>query len=205
MAGEADKPNEFIGIAGGVIALGKPYATNVNLVFRVSRWKDGNQLEGYRILLGPKPGSEGPVHFTIRDEASLLVPGGTNLQLQLTGGSGFAYMAGVQPYGGTDGGSSTSEGTIMLVQRAKVAGSADPPADAYHRFFRLRGTEIVKVRASSGAEKEIAADGWYVEIDTNDAIADPKPIESDDIATFVAAVISLAEAGGLPTPAGESD
>jgi hypothetical protein len=227
-------PEEFVSITGGLIQLTEKNTTTVNLTFRVGRWKSAIDQDGFQVLLGPIPKTlniptvTDDVEFSIQN-TPFKVTDDPRLQMVLEGGSGFVYMAGVQPYGGTDGGSSTSEGTFMIVQRlekpriesettteietgteADTETDTETGKDVYHRFFRLLGTKPVDVHNSAVATdtKTISGDFEYTyrlndgDLQPVDSIPSDGATEDDDIEIreFVRAVLALAKQAGLPTP-----
>ena len=198
-------PTEFVSITGGNIELDKDYVTNIELRLLISRWKTTTESESFQVLVGPAPGSDEAVTFTIANTPFIETVFDPALGLELVEGSGFVYMAGIQPYGGTDGGSSTSEGTITLVQRKVEPNPDGEEGDTivHRRFFRLHGAKKVFVRETpAGLPKEIRDNAWHIEIAPAGGLSDPKQLSTAaaDIQSFVAQVIGRARKAGLPTP-----
>jgi hypothetical protein len=141
--GRAAPPTQFVSSTIGPIELNKTYTTKADVKLVISWWKTDTELESWGALVGPFPAA-GCVSFKVvnsqfaQGQNLNLAPA---LQVVLTDGSGFIYMAGIQPYGGTDGGSSISDGTSMLVQRQALPGD-----QTFHRFFRLESDHTVRLR-----------------------------------------------------------
>ena len=102
--GRAAPPTQFVTSTIGPIELNKTYTTKADVTLVISWWKSETQLESWRALVGPFPVA-GCVSFKVVNsqfpdaQNQIMAPA---LQVVLTDGSGFVYMAGVQPYGGTD-------------------------------------------------------------------------------------------------------
>jgi hypothetical protein len=199
----APPPTQSVSVTGALVDLNRTYETDMNLKLRVEWWGTGG-LEGFQALLGPEPGTTGStVKFKITN-SQFTSTSSEALQLVLVDGSGYLYLVGIQPYGGTDGGSTTSDGTSLIVQR-KI--DEDDEDTVYHRFFRLEADEDDQVWATiDGAPPLPALDHnfRYRETVVTDgqqgALGNEQHITPDPIKDFVEDVLALAKSAGLPTP-----
>lgn len=180
-------------ITGGSFELNRPYKVGLNLKLKVTRSSGSN----FDSLVGPLPNATVGTATTLAAN-QVGTPTGNRVDFVLSG-DGYVYMSGVQPYGGTDGGSATSDGTIMVVQRVTAGGST------YHRYFRLKATRDVDVTGvNPPSSATITLDNHYVEKTTGGSLsAQQIPIptaQGDPIKTFIDDVLALAAGAGLPVP-----
>jgi hypothetical protein len=164
------------------------FETHLLLLLEVDR-EDPD--EDYDLLFGPHPFRTQPMRAKISQESDF----------QVTIEEGFIYMNGVRPYGGTDGGSSTSDGSILVIER-----TADYLGTAIHRFYFLHRDEpthkmTVKDKAPTGDTEDGAGINQYVEKIGTGTLSDPEFIEPDtDQFRFIDKVLKLAEMHGYTTP-----
>ena len=192
--------SETATVTAGMLVHNREYATGLNLIVDVTR----SVGPGFRALVGPLPDAvEG--ESTVFEVHEVMTGSQEKVRLDLPNANenaaGFIYMAGVQPYGGTDGGSATGEGTIMVIQKIT-------DGNTVHRFFRLESAKKVHVVDYSNPPNErfIKFDWRYVERVGNGSFSDPITIpvqgadDPDEVRLFIAAVLQLATTAGLPTP-----
>jgi hypothetical protein len=155
-----------------------------------------NSSDDYKILFGPHPNSTDPVTYVIDKD-----PNG-NWQVTLSG-PGFIYMVGVRPYGGTDGGSATSDGSIIIIQRTKVG------SDVVHRFYYLYRTDpahqmkVHNKRPASDKQEDAAVFQYVEKVGDAGTLSDPMDLsapEAGDKLAFVQQVVNIADANGLDLP-----
>jgi hypothetical protein len=185
-------------IIGGMLMPNQVYTIDVRVTLEVVSWSG----PGFKALIGPLPGAAPGV--VTKFSASQVDDGTGNfdIELVLQGQDGFVYMSGVQPYGGSDGGHSTSDGTTMVVQRITLGGTT------YHRFFRLDGPKNVDVTNEeiAGDERPIKKVHQYIEKVSGGTLDPPvfipKSTEADpkNLRQFITDVIEMAQDAGLPTP-----
>lgn len=206
----ATPPTQFISYSRGPIELNKTYTVDEDVTLVISWWKSDTKIESWHALVGPFP-TAGSVTFKVVNSQFHDAQNQTMsaaLQVVLTDGSGFVYMMGIQPYGGTDGGSSISDGTSMLVQRQPL-----PTNQTFHRIFRLESDHTVKVRnvpELQPAPLTFTADYRYFDrvTSTNNSPgfggenSIPAKDHDDAIGTraFVEAVLARAHTAGLDVP-----
>ncbi len=185
-------------ITGGIVDYNRKYRIGAHLKFRVTHTTTGDDFDA---LVGPLPNA-GVGAYTVFEAEENLTGGVTKINMAISGQDGFIYMSGVQPYGGTDGGSAAGEGTTMIVQRITIGGTI------YHRYFRLEATDPVNVTNCDDPldTKTIAQNYKYVER-TNGDLSNPILIptrndpDPNGIRRFVMDVLFLAyKAEILPLP-----
>jgi hypothetical protein len=183
-------------VLGGPVTLtpqinpGKWFNTEMVLLLTVNPPGANND---YRLLFGPHPDGSGPARAMINQDAA------GNWQVTVRD-NGFVYMTGVQPHGGTDGASTTSDGSILLVERTE-----DALGQSVHRFYYLdkgaSGKMTVTNKVDPANKRDLQEANKYVE---KIGFGDLSPIKAivpgSDEDDFVQAVIAIAEANGLDTP-----
>jgi hypothetical protein len=179
--------------SGPLIYPDKWFDTELLMLLEVDR---ENSADDYKLMFGPHPDGTGPMSAKVNQDGS------GNWQVVI-GANGFVYMTGIRPYGGTDGGSATSDGSIMIIERAGT------PSAPIHRFYYLKrkvgSTQEMHVTNSSPTSDKKDIDTLYRYVEksaiTNDLLGPVLPIMSDqDRRVFVARVIEIAEANGLDLP-----
>jgi hypothetical protein len=200
----APPPTQSVSVTGALVELDRTYETDMNVKLRVEWWGTAG-LEGFQALLGPEPGTTGStVKFQITN-SQFTSTSPDALQLVLLEGSGFLYLTGIQPYGGTDGGSTTSDGTSLIVQRKVNA----PQTQVTHRFFRLDayGASNVWVTIDGSSPlPRLVEDFSYRQRVVTIGVPGSYPLEDEveivpgPIKTYVNEVLALAKSAGLPTP-----
>jgi hypothetical protein len=194
-----DPPVEHVRVTGGLVELDKAIQTDVDLVFRVTRWVNG-RLEVYDVLFGPDK---------ITPNAPALAKGkfrqvGTQVDFQME--EGYLYMAGTKPYGGTGVGTATSDGTIIVVRRNFDRGGGV----RVDRFFLLgnrmkagTGQSRMTVHTSSTSNQTNAGaiDEYFDVVISSGALEGPTTIPTNSV-TFINFVVERAREAGLEAPAG---
>jgi hypothetical protein len=166
------------------------FETELLLLLDVDR---ENSPDDYKLMFGPHPNGSGAMTAKVEQD------GDGNWQV-LIGANGFVYMTGSQPYGGTDGGSSTSDGSIMIVERTEDQGNA------VHRFYYLYRKSSshkmdVEITLPPGDTSSTAKPGEFVEWNPVTGKLDgPTTISGSAQQSFVDKVIAIAEANGLDLP-----
>ena len=191
-------PAEQVRVTGGLPELNKHIQTNMDLVFRVSRW-NGNRLEIYDVLFGPD---------TVTPSAPLLAEGffkqeGTKVEFELV--SGYLYMAGTEPYGGTDAGRANSDGSIIVIRR----GYERADKVVVDRFFllstdlnKLGNTATMTVTGNAGSPQTSQVRDQYVDVVRTTTTAEPAHDIGLESVAFLNYVTRRAREAGLLAPDG---
>ncbi len=183
-------------ITGATFEYNRKYRIGRHVKFRVSC--TGSHFDA---LVGPLPRA-GVGSYTVFEAIKDMTGADTIFNMEIRDQDGFVYMCGVQPYGGTDGGSAKGkgegEGTSMIVQRITVDGTI------YHRFFRLVAEDNVNVYDVDKPPKtvEITRNYRYIQR-TNGELSGMIPIptaQHDQIYQFVVDVLGLAAGAGMAVP-----
>jgi hypothetical protein len=196
------QPTQSVSVTGALVQLDVVYETDMDLKLKVEWWGPTG-LVGWQAILGPEPGTTGTVKFKITN-SQFTSTSAEALQLMLIEGSGYLYLVGIKPYGGTNGGSTTSEGTSLIVQR-KI--DEEDETKVYHRYFRLeadQGDDVWAKRAIDTSPSDLDPNFRYQEMIVEDGepgnLGNNEEIVGSALEDFVEDVLALAKNAGLPTP-----
>ncbi len=182
-------------ITGGSFEYNRKYRIGPHLKFQVTDHTSGDHFEA---LVGPLPNA-GVGSYTVFEAIKDLTGADEEINMAISGQDGFVYMDGVQPYGGTDGGSTTGEGTSMIVQRITI------DSTIYHRFFRLVADDNVNVYDVEEPPNTVALVANYTYVQRTNGPLSARPIAiptdpNDPIYRFVVDVLGLAASAGMTVP-----
>ena len=189
---EADKDSK---ITGGTFKYKREYPIWLHVKFRVTDHTTGDHFDA---LVGPLP-KAGVGSYTVFEAIKDTTGADQEINMAISGQDGFVYMSGVQPYGGTDGGSAAGEGTSMIVQRITIDGTI------YHRFFRLVADDPVNVYDVEKPPNTVALVANYTYVQRTNGPLSETPIDiptdpNDKIHRFVVGVLGLAAGAGMAVP-----
>jgi hypothetical protein len=179
---------------GPFIYPGKSFTTDQLQLLEVDRL---NSADDYKLLFGPHPDSTDPVTWVIDQDAA------GNWQVTLSG-EGFIYMVGIRPYGGTDGGSATSDGSIIIIERTKNASGT-----VVHRFYYLHRSDplhkmtVQNKRPASNMQDGAGVPQYVEKVGATGTLSDPMDLlaaGAEDELAFAQQVIDIAEVNGLDVP-----
>lgn len=184
-------PGQPIQNVNSPLPLNQPITvTDTYLRIEVTRSGSG---QPYEVLFGPDPITGGSA--TMKIVTSIIDPTYKDIYLE----SGILVMSGSRPYGGTQGGSATSDSSYLVVRKLATKG----------RFFYLDdggGCGPMKVdNADKSDHKDVAVDHY---VDVADAVGPitwpPKDIlalsPKDPIIGFLWRVIDLGDQAGFTKP-----
>jgi hypothetical protein len=176
---------------GPLVYPNKWFDTELLMLLDVTRQPSGDD---YHLMFGPLPSGSGPMTAMVGQDAS------GNWQTTIRE-NGFIYMTGIRPYGGTDGGSTTSDGSIMLVER-----TVNALGTAVSRFYYLyRTNPSHKMRVTNASDpndkKDNAAPYQYIEKIGNGNLSNPLNIQVNSPEyDFVERVVDIAKVNNLAYP-----
>lgn len=171
-------------VIGAILPVNTEIQTSIDLVFRVSRYPD----KGYWVLVGPHPTGSSVAKFTIKTRNS-----GNAALISIA--DGYGYVAGDVPYGGTDGGTATSDGSIFAIEATQ--GGVD-------NYFFLDSNSYppgrMTVTDGTGVSQQ-AVMNERIEIDANGHVQAASTIPANGTQrNFVDYVVGKAREAGLLIP-----
>ncbi|MHC4965841.1 MAG: hypothetical protein ACYTGE_13085 [Planctomycetota bacterium] len=179
------------------------FTTEEDMLLKVDRPKSSAD---YQLFFGPHPIATGdPNHLDFGQPASAKIEKKDGNWRVTVSNNGFIYVAGIQPYGGTDGGSATSDGSVLVVERTRESATR-----SVHRYYYVSRWDpshemTVKTEEAVPGTHNVGSLHQYLEIVVlggDYSINGPNDISSasQDIKDFVNEVLDRADAKGLGAP-----